>query len=385
MNVLLLTIDALRWDYLPQMEWFYPWAQENAVIFDNHYSVAHCSDPNYLTMLSGRVPDNHSVFTQVTKDDDQARNVWPGYPSFPSLAAWLKRRCGHRTGAYTATFPQFYWYALDEVTPMGRNVKTKPGWKQVKRFMGMGEPWYFFIRTMDCHAPYRNGTYANAVRVTDRLVKDLVSHVLDRYPDTLVVFCSDHGEALGEHGMHGHWSTLYQALIHAPMVMYWPGCPGGLLASEFTQHQDIFPTVAHLMGGYDTSLAMDLDGWPMTLALQGETMREQMTFVGYGVFQEAYQQHRALIQWPWKYIVKAHIKDGPSFELYNLEADYWELNNKADKLPQKVQKMADALSKTSPMAEAFVRPDTVDQWDLGLTEDDALVIMDRLAALGYAG
>jgi len=383
-NVLLLTVDALRWDAAQRMPWFGKWAREKAVWFKNHYAVAHCSDPNYLSLLSGLHPDSHGVMTQITREDDQQRNVWDNYPAFASLPAWLKKTHGHRCGAYTATFPQFYWYGLDEVTPMGRMEKTKAGWPQAKKFMAGDEPWYFFTRTMDCHVPYRAGGYEQAVRVTDNLLRDLITHVEAEYPDTLIVVCSDHGEALGEHGMNGHWSTLYQVLVRTPMYLKWPGCPAGVAVEELTQHQDLFPTVVDLFGDYEPHIGVGFDGWPMTWAMRGMKIHEQLTFVGYGVFHEAYQQHRALLRFPRKYIVSAHIKDGPRFELYNLADDPWEKQDLAALQPGILQEMADTLADSSPAAKDFVRPDTVEQWDIGLTDEDADIIMERLAALGYA-
>lgn len=385
MNILLLTIDALRWDVAQNMRWFGTWAREKAVWFKNHYAVAHCSDPNYLSLLSGLHPDSHGVVTQITKEDDRRRNVWDNYPAFASLPVWLKRTHGHRCGAYTATYPQFYWYGLDEVTPMGRLEKTKAGWPQAKKFMAGGEPWYFFVRTMDCHAPYRAGGYPQAVRVTDNLMRDLVTHVEEEYPDTLIVVCSDHGEALGEHGMNGHWSTLYEVLVRTPMYLSWPSCPGGVAVEELTQHQDLFATVVDLFGSYEPHIGAGFDGWPMTWAMRGVKIHEQLTFVGHGVFHEAYQQHRALLRWPWKYIVSAHIKEGPKFELYDLAEDPWEENDLAAAMPDKLREMADALAGSNLAAKDFVRPDTAGEWDIGIDEAEAGVIMERLAVLGYAG
>ena len=406
MNVLLLTIDALRRDRcLKVMHRFQHWAQEHAVFFANHYTVAHCSDPNYLSMLSGIHPDDHGVLTQIVQMKEE--EAWPGYPAFPSIAAWLKKFYGHRCGGWTATYPRFYYYGFDEVSPMGRDVKTLPGWVGLKDFTERavkdGLPWYFFVRTMDCHGPYkhwdhkkaehRGGSYNKAVKWTDELVGDLLEYVMEEHPNTLIVFCSDHGELLGEHGMKEHFSTLYQELIHPPMYIYWPGCPGGLVCEEFTQHIDVFPTIVDLFGvGKEALVAIlaGMDGLPMTWAMQGQRLRERMSFVGEGVYAEAYQQHRALIEWPWKYIATAHIADGPKFELFNLEEDPAEKRNLAAEMPERTQAMAEMVAASHWRATKFVRPDTAEQWEhqyrevLGLTKEEAVVVVDRLRALGYA-
>jgi arylsulfatase A-like enzyme len=39
----------------------------------------------------------------------------------------------------------------------------------------------------------------------------------------LIVFASDHGESLGEHGYWGHGRHLYEPTLHIPMAIRWPG------------------------------------------------------------------------------------------------------------------------------------------------------------------
>jgi arylsulfatase A-like enzyme len=41
--------------------------------------------------------------------------------------------------------------------------------------------------------------------------------------NTVVIVTSDHGEAFGEHGMFGHTTSIYQPVIHVPLVIAGPG------------------------------------------------------------------------------------------------------------------------------------------------------------------
>ena len=43
--------------------------------------------------------------------------------------------------------------------------------------------------------------------------------VLDQ---TLVIVASDHGEAFGEHTLHGHGNSLYRPELHVPLVVRYP-------------------------------------------------------------------------------------------------------------------------------------------------------------------
>ncbi|MBP0652189.1 sulfatase-like hydrolase/transferase, partial [Mycobacterium tuberculosis] len=41
--------------------------------------------------------------------------------------------------------------------------------------------------------------------------------------DTIVVFMSDHGELLGDHGIYLKGPYFYEGAINVPLMMSWPG------------------------------------------------------------------------------------------------------------------------------------------------------------------
>jgi len=93
--------------------------------------------------------------------------------------------------------------------------------------------------------------YALEVEFADqelgRLLKSLESQ--GHMDNTLVVLTSDHGEGLGDHGLVGHVSQLYDSLLHVPLVVSWPGeLPQGLVVDDAVGLVDLFPTVAELVG-----------------------------------------------------------------------------------------------------------------------------------------
>lgn len=62
-------------------------------------------------------------------------------------------------------------------------------------------------------------------RYLGRLMADLEARgVLD---DTIVVLTSDHGEQFGEHGLYLHNFSVYQPLVHVPLVLWGPGVAAG--------------------------------------------------------------------------------------------------------------------------------------------------------------
>jgi len=110
-NILLYTIDALRFDAAFQLTAL---SGEKWSFFRNHYGVAHCSDPNYLSILTGWSPDaikelyGVEVYTQM---GSQFKKV------FPTLPVALKKLRGYSSWAYQPVrVPRFYLQGFDIIS-----------------------------------------------------------------------------------------------------------------------------------------------------------------------------------------------------------------------------------------------------------------------------
>jgi len=72
------------------------------------------------------------------------------------------------------------------------------------------------------------------------------------YDDSILVFTSDHGEALGGRGSIGHVQTLYDEMLHVPLLVKLPaGHPRQAdlerVRSSLVPHQDLVPTLLELL------------------------------------------------------------------------------------------------------------------------------------------
>jgi arylsulfatase A-like enzyme len=66
--------------------------------------------------------------------------------------------------------------------------------------------------------------------------------------DTIILFCSDHGELLGDH--HTFRKTRpYQGSVHVPLFFRIPGEKGGVRYGTAACLEDIMPTLIELAGG----------------------------------------------------------------------------------------------------------------------------------------
>jgi len=65
--------------------------------------------------------------------------------------------------------------------------------------------------------------YAGDIKMTDQQICRLVGAVRARFPRTVIVFTADHGESLGEHGFYfDHGDYVYNAASHVPLAFVFP-------------------------------------------------------------------------------------------------------------------------------------------------------------------
>jgi arylsulfatase A-like enzyme len=118
--------------------------------------------------------------------------------------------------------------------------------------------------------------YDGEVEATDRAVKRLVDYlrragVLD---STLVVYHADHGQSLGENGVVGHGSVLYDAVTRIPLIFRYPSrFPAGVRRTDLARNVDIWPTVLDVLGvtGHTTGTGRSL----APAAAAGETSGDE--------------------------------------------------------------------------------------------------------------
>ena len=67
--------------------------------------------------------------------------------------------------------------------------------------------------------------------------------------NTVILFMSDHGEMLGDHGLIEKGCRFYEGLVRVPMIWSWPGhFRSGLVADALVELTDIMPTLLDLAG-----------------------------------------------------------------------------------------------------------------------------------------
>lgn len=91
--------------------------------------------------------------------------------------------------------------------------------------------------------------YAN-VTMIDKQVGDILEVLEQRgaLDNTIIIFTSDHGDCLGDHGHSQKWN-MYESTVHVPALISWPGqIPQGQSISDLVALFDFGPTILEYAG-----------------------------------------------------------------------------------------------------------------------------------------
>jgi len=134
--------------------------------------------------------------------------------------------------------------------------------------------------------------YSGSVNLIDHNVGRLMNQLFDLelYEKTMIVFTSDHGEYMGEHGML-YKNQYFEAAYRLPMIVRLPGEESGLVQNEVFSMVDFMPGVLSLLG---IEVAEDVQGRDFSMVLEPENDWDELAYVhhashsGAGVFTPEY-------------------------------------------------------------------------------------------------
>jgi len=139
--------------------------------------------------------------------------------------------------------------------------------------------------------------------------------------DTIVIFTSDHGHFLGQHGLIAKAIHHYEDLLKVPFVVRWPGeAPAGEVSQAMQNLVDLAPTFLSAAG-------LDVPGL-MTGVSQLETWRGGQAARTWSITENhhgtRHYHMRSYVNERYKITV---YRDGEDGELFDLAEDPGELNN----------------------------------------------------------
>ncbi|OPL18495.1 MAG: hypothetical protein AVO35_03975 [Candidatus Aegiribacteria sp. MLS_C] len=92
--------------------------------------------------------------------------------------------------------------------------------------------------------------YDGEIAFTDSQLQRLFRHLRSsgRGETTVIVVVGDHGEEFMEHSGIEHGRTLYQEVLHVPLIMSGPGIPRGTVVDRVCAQVDLLPTILEILG-----------------------------------------------------------------------------------------------------------------------------------------
>lgn len=163
-------------------------------------------------------------------------------------------------------------------------------------------------------------------------IDDMFGRVLDRLTaighldDTLIIYCSDHGDYCGEHGLFAKGIACFDGAYHVPMVMRHPTLiqNPNRTVSEFASLADMAPT---LLDVAEVEVNRHFAGASLFPFMQDDTpptWRDAVFTQCNGV--ELYYTQRSVRTRHYKYVFNGFDDD----ELYDYQSDPYEMRNVAE-------------------------------------------------------
>ena len=367
-NTVVLTIDTLRASklrpYNPETRVRTPVFDaftEDATMFVNAQSPENWTKPSVASILTSLYPMTHGTKQDAASLPDAALTLGEVY-----------QQAGFRTATFLANgyvsdrfgFKQG-WNHYTNYIRENRSTEAENVFREAARWIEENKEHRFFvyIQTIDPHVPYdppdeflrmydpdpdaytgivRNRmtgnqlgdaktgrltfSAADAARLAALHDGEISYHdrelgvFLDKlrelglYDDTVFVITSDHGEEFNEHGSWGHGHSVYQELLHVPMVVRFQAAgAAGLRVPEVVSTMDIAPTILEANG---VAVPEEFEGRSMIGAMHGGFPPGPAV-----AFSDFLDDRRVIRAGRWKLILRGNL----TWTMFDLEEDPGEM------------------------------------------------------------
>jgi choline-sulfatase len=345
-NIILITIDTLRSDYLscngstkvktPNLDSL----AQQGVNFTRTRSAVPLTLPSHISIMTSQYPVTHGV-----RDNGTER-----LSNQSSTLAEILKAHGYQTAAFVGSFVLDHRFGLNQGFDV-YNDRMPPDPTVLEKLEAernadaihsafsewfarnaKKQPYFAWIHFYDPHAPYNppqmyrnkyaNDPYAGEVAYTDAIIgKVLQSLRTQDSNNQIIAVVGDHGEGLGQHQEATHSLLIYNSTLHVPMIIVAPGLiSAGAAFPYLSRTIDLAPTLLDLAG-----IQNDLKGQGTSLKNSIEQMKDP------GIMSASESLYpKVNLGWSELHGVENnqfHFIDAPRPELYDVINDPGETKN----------------------------------------------------------
>jgi arylsulfatase A-like enzyme/tetratricopeptide (TPR) repeat protein len=377
-NVLIVTVDTLRADHL--VPYGYTRIEtptitrlaREGVRFSAAFSPVPLTLPSHCSIFTGQLPFTHGV-------RDNSGFYLDG--THQTLATVLKS-AGYRSGGFVSAFTldrrwgiaQGFDHYFDNFTVTANDLAAmariqRPAaetWAQARPWLDQhaSERFFLWLHLFDPHTPYEppepfrtryaDRLYDGEIAYVDSVLAEVLAYLESRslLEKTLIVFLSDHGEGLGDHGEDEHGLLTYDSTLRVPWILRLPGrLLAGTVVTRPVSLVDVFPTTLDLLG---LAVPKEIDGTSRT-----RLMRDDNAPAADVLYAETYYPR---FHFGWSELVgvrneRFKLIRGPKPRLYDYQRDPAESADLASRQPdttarldQILTRMTAGRSKQAPQA-----------------------------------
>jgi arylsulfatase A-like enzyme len=416
-KVILISVDTLRADYLgcynpkmkttPELDQF---AHEN-ILCRNVTSQAATTAPSHKSIFYSLYPSIHKTSIRAVPEEKGTSPME------------LVQAQGFKTAAFTGggQLSRSFGFArgFDTYWEPQKGTNTKQDVKETEKLAfdwlenHSNDKFFLFLHTFEVHCPYNppesffqkwsawyqgqvqketcypdlylgrrpftadyqyiQSLYSAEVNYVDNFLGHLFQKLknLGIYDQTLIVFLSDHGESLGEHGYIGH-NQVYDVQLHVPLILHVPGMTSEQINAPI-ESLDVMPTIFELLG-IDSQKASFQGRSLMPLIRKKENFDENRPLIS----EEIGRVRVRIGDWA---LIFAPDKSSHE-ELYHLKLDPLELRNLAKQDAKRVEQMKIPYNQMMLKSKVLSAQFVLDPAKKPHPSEEA---REQLKALGYIG